>query len=400
VVVLQVKQGYAGSLGGSETWAVRVDPTQLDVPGTTAHGVSSGTTVARTGAYDPAWYTSGWPTPDPSVFASWLSAVADNEWTEVEVPNRPAHNHDWGTVAIDPARQVLLRFSGGHSAHSGTEVLEYDMVNNRYRLSYAPEIPIDFEYTNDQVPGQWSFDQNPWMAPHTYKIYAYSAAVNRMVLVKTPYTYYYDLDTHDWEAPARASSFGGNQYENITVPTPTGMMLWNNQGLFTLDIAQGTWSSVALSSGTLPYVSGLDGNTAVWDSTRGRLLLFAAQDGSNTRGQVWAVSGGVVTALDPTGLSAMNAGSDYFHREAVYVPSLDAVLLGTTYDDGGVPTTPVYHCAENRWYAYHLGALQEDFYGNSLGLALDASERVWAVNTASRVMVLTLNASSAVKTGL
>ena len=30
-------------------------------------------------------------------------------------------------------------------------MLEYDLANNRFSLSYAPEIPLDFEYTNDQT---------------------------------------------------------------------------------------------------------------------------------------------------------------------------------------------------------------------------------------------------------
>ncbi|MFO0722776.1 MAG: kelch repeat-containing protein [Myxococcota bacterium] len=397
VVVAQFKNGYSGQRGGSETWAIRVDPSTVDPAGTAQYGAPGGSQVTRSGAYDPAWYETGWPTPDPAAFAATLAAIPSNTWTEVMVPNRPAHNHDWGTAAIDPVRQVILRFSGGHSAHSGTDVLEYDLVNNRYHLSYPSEIPLDFEYTNDQTPGQWSFDNNPWMTGHTYRTYAYSTAVGKMVLVKAPYTYLYDLDRHDWELMPVSSNFGGDFYTNTTIATPAGMLLINNNGLFSL--AAGAWSRAAVS-GTLPEVH-VDGTIGLWDTTRDRLLLFSQTDsGMNTRGQVWSYAGGAITALSPTGAAAMETSSDGFHREGAYVPSEDKVVLATHYDLAGSPRTPVYDCAANRWYAYDFGPLQATIYGNSLGVVIDASGRIWAVDTSSRVYLLKLDSATASRTPL
>jgi hypothetical protein len=394
VVLMQFKNGYAGALEGSETWAIRVDPTAIDAAGTSVHSVIGGSVEARASVYDPAWYTEGVPSPDPAAFAASLDALPENVWNEIEVPNRPAHNHDWGTAAIDPVRQVLLRFSGGHSAHSGTEVLEYDMRTNRYSIGFAPEIPIDFEYSNDQVPGQWSFDANPWMMPHTYKTYAYGAAFGRMVLVKDPYTYTYDLETHDWDRDPVRSVVGGSQYTNVVVPTPTGMMLYNPEGLWDLDVTTRRWEALPVRGEPLPAVSP-DQNVAVWDSARGRLLLFSSVV---SRGQIWSYdpSTGDLSALDPMGRAAMDARSDSFHREAVYLPSLDVVVLATFVDDA----TPVYHCAENRWYAYDLGELQRELYGVSVGLVADARDRLWAVETASRVMFAKLDPASALRSPL
>jgi hypothetical protein len=392
VVLMQFKNGYAGELEGSETWAIRVDPTAIDAAGTAMYGVPGGSAEARESVYDPAWYTTDVPAPDPAAFAAQLDAIPENVWTEIEVPNRPAHNHDWGTVAIDRERQLLLRYSGGHSAHSGTEVLEYDMRTNRYSISFAPEIPIDFEYSNDQVPGQWSFDNNPFMTGHTYKTYAYGATVDRMVLVKTPYTYYYDSTANDWErGPVATPGLGGNMYVNVVAPTPTGMMLYNPEGLWQLDLASGRWNALPIRGATLPNLSP-DQNVAVWDSTRSRLLLLSAAESS---GQIWAYdpASGNLTALDPGGRGAIGAS---FHREAVYLPSIDALVLGA--DVGG--RTPVYHCAENRWYAYDLGPLQGDFYGVSLGLAADSRDRVWAVETSSRIMIVKLDPATATRTAL
>lgn len=401
VIVTQFKNGYPGVRGGSETWALRAEVATVDAAGTQQLGVVDGSTLTRSGPYDPGWYTTGWPAPDPVGFSAALDQIPANVWTEIAVPNRPAHNHDWGTAALDPDRQVILRFSGGHSAHSGTDVLEYSLRENRYRLSYASELPLDFEYSNDQVPGQWSFDANPWMTGHTYRTYAYSRAVGKMVLVKAPYTYYYDLDRHDWEPNPATSSVGGNFYQNITLATPSGMMLWNNNGLFNLNAAQGTWTSQALTGAALPNVSGLDGNVAVWDSQRGRALLFAADAGAgNSRGQVWAYAAGAVSTLSPGGAAAMEASSEYFHREAVYQPVDDLVLLATKLDAQGVARTPVYDCAANRWFAYDFGPLQATIYGNSLGVVIDALGRVWAVDTNSRVYLLKINAATASRSPL
>jgi hypothetical protein len=222
-----------------------------------------------------------------------------------------------------------------------------------------------------------------------------------MVLVKAPYTYYYDLDRHDWEPNPATSSVGGNFYQNITLATPSGMMLWNNNGLFNLNAAQGTWTSQALTGAALPNVSGLDGNVAVWDSQRGRALLFAADAGAgNSRGQVWAYVAGAVSTLSPGGAAAMEASSEYFHREAVYQPVDDLVLLATKLDAQGVARTPVYDCAANRWFAYDFGPLQATIYGNSLGVVIDALGRVWAVDTNSRVYLLKINAATASRSPL
>ena len=96
----------------------------------------------------------------------------------------------------------------------------------------------------------------------------------------------------------------------------------------------------------------------------------------------------------------METSSDGFHREGAYVPSEDKVVLATHYDLAGSPRTPVYDCAANRWYAYDFGPLQATIYGNSLGVVIDASGRIWAVDTSSRVYLLKLDSATASRTPL
>ena len=42
---------------------------------------------------------------------------------------------------FDPAHDLILRFSGGHSAYSGTAPVVYDVKTDRYSLPFAPEYP-------------------------------------------------------------------------------------------------------------------------------------------------------------------------------------------------------------------------------------------------------------------
>ena len=397
VVVIHVKKGYAGEMDDSETWAIRIDPSVIDAAGTATHGVGPGTTSLREGPYDPAWYETGWPDPDPVAFAALLDAIPVNTWTEIQVPNRPAHNHDWGTAAMDPVRKRIYRWSGGHSAHSGTDVLEYDMNENRYHMYYPPEFPLQFEYSNDQVPGHWSFKGRPFMTGHTYKTYAYSSALDRMVIWKKQLTYFYDPDAHEFELPRGETDGGGSMYTTVLCPVSDGLEAWTPGGLWRLDPLSRDFEALPIS-GQAPPAMSPDSNILVHDTARDRLLMFAST-GDNA-GQVWAYDrqSGALAALDPAGRASIQTDGPGFYREAVYLPSHDAVVLGAAYDNGdGSKRVPVYHAAENRWYAYAFAgqSAQDEAFGVSLGLMLDAQERIWAINSSSYLFLLKLDPNSA-----
>jgi hypothetical protein len=103
-------------------------------------------------------------------------------------------------------RDQILVWSGGHCAHSGTEIPIYSIKTDRWRITYPPEFPIEFCYSNGGTPGQWSFHQRPWMTGHTYHDYAYDPVLKKVVVSgKGAYTYIFDPDKGDFEPPAMAT---------------------------------------------------------------------------------------------------------------------------------------------------------------------------------------------------
>ena len=387
VVVVQI-----GATDGGETWALRIDASATQ--DATAYAWPPTATTTRTGPYDPAWFTSGVPAPDPAAFAADLNARADNGWSEITIPNRPRGNRDWGTATIDPVRKVVYRWSGGHAAHSGTDVLEWNYADNRYAIAYAPEFPLEFDYTNDQIPGgQWSFKNRPFMAVHTYRAYVYAPAIDRVVIHKNGVTYFYDPTSHDFDADHPSQALGGSQFDNVLAATATDVFAWTPNGVFRLDGDQ-SWEPLTLSSAALPAI-GSDRTTMLYDSMRDRLLLASTAQGA--AGELYALntSTGVVTSLSPAGKAALvDLG---FQREGVYLPAADLVFFGGSVVGA---RTLVYDCAENRWYGYAVdpSTLQAAFYDVSLGVTTDGN-RIFAMNTDSRMFTLTIDKATVDKVG-
>lgn len=387
VVLLQFKNGYPDE-DRAETWALRIDPTARADAGELA--VDAGSVTWRTNRYDPAWFALGADTD------AGTNAVAKNAWQRVNVPNRPATNHDWGTMAIDVTRRQLLRWSGGHSAYCGTDVLHYDLATNRFSIGFAPELPLEFTYTNDQVPGQWSFKRRPWMNVHTYKTYAYDAVLSSMLVYKVPYTYFYDDVAKDFVDPPVHSDLGGDAYVNTLEPIPTGMAAWTPNGVFVREGTARVWSALTLvpmNGAALPQQSP-DQQSMVYDPVGNRLLLFPNVAGE--KGQVYEVSLGAqktLRKLDPVGRADLAAGGPGFFRESELVNGF--VVVAATYALGGVNRSPVYDVASNRWEAWRLDP-QNIPYGNSFAIAYDpVSGLLWALAQNNEPYVLSLDPATA-----
>jgi len=402
VVVVHVKKGYGPEQKDCETWAIRIDPSVTDQGGTSTYGVMPDSEETRTGPYSPDWYEQGWPAVDEGAHAALLDSVPENQWTEIDVPNRPGMNRDWGTAAVDPVRGVIFRWSGGHVAHGGTDVLEYDIAENRFHLYYPPEMPLNFEYTNGLVPGQWTFEGRPFMSGHSYKTYTFSAVLDRMVLWKEPVVYIYDPDLHDFESERGSTDGGGNMYVTVLCATNDGVSAWTPDGLWDLDPVTKGFDPVTVTGDELPAMSA-DRNALVYDSTTDRLMLLSAVNGNS--GQVWIYdrAGGVVATASPEGMNRLAAENVDFLREAVYLPSLNLLVLGTTFDRGdGTLLTPVLDVGENKWYGYEFGGQKDSHgvYNVSLGLVIDAQERIWGINSRSHIFLLKVDGDQAVREAL
>jgi hypothetical protein len=103
--------------------------------------VAADSRVYRTGPFHPDFYLKG-PKPNAAKFDVWLKALPANEWVPADPPHRPRLNRDWGTARIDPDRDMILRWSGGHSAHGGTDVLHFHFSTNRWELPFPVEFPL------------------------------------------------------------------------------------------------------------------------------------------------------------------------------------------------------------------------------------------------------------------
>ncbi|HEV3440799.1 MAG TPA: hypothetical protein VG122_25825, partial [Gemmata sp.] len=213
----------------NRSWTCQFDLSKHDATGTKKLGVEPGATVRRSGSHDPKWYTEGRRAPDPSAVAERLEKLPTNQWVILPTPNAPKMNMDWGSAVFDSKNDKIIRFSGGHSAYSGTAPTIYDVKTDRYSLPFAPEYPLEFVYGNDQVRGEWSFQGNPWMTGHTYKTTGYDPNLKAMVFVGHGYTYLFDAIAGKWLRLSDKNLFRADYYTNTVCTTPEGAVVWAQQ---------------------------------------------------------------------------------------------------------------------------------------------------------------------------
>src|ERR1043165_1287695 len=96
-----------------------------------AQGVADGSRTYRQGAFHPDFFIQG-EKPDAAAFAATLRDLPPNTWVATKPPFLHQMQRDWGTAVIDPDHDVLLRWSGGHCAHGGSDVVMYHFSTNRW----------------------------------------------------------------------------------------------------------------------------------------------------------------------------------------------------------------------------------------------------------------------------
>jgi hypothetical protein len=376
------------------TWRCRLAVTE-DAAGTRRLGVPPGTTEKRTGPYDPEWYRRGVPAPEPAKVAAELAALPPNRWAVRPTPKRPGPNMDWGSAVFAPDLDLILRFSGGHSAYSGTAPQVYDVKTDRYSIPFAPELPIEYVYSNDQVGGEWAFSGSPWMTGHTYKSTGYEPILKALVFAPHEYTYFFDPKKGRWWRGRERAPFAPNFYVVTVCATPRGAVVWADRkgggggGLWRWSAKEGRWLPLPLE-GPLPAKSP-DRHGMAYDGKRDRLLLFsnvgpeagdvAAYDLKTGRSR-WLKAAGRERAKVPA-------------RETVYLPEADAVLVGARVAVEGKMLWALYDCSANAWRAVELGGadpISRGAFNNSMGLMYDPNRKlVWAVGQNSHVHVLRLD---------
>jgi hypothetical protein len=384
-------------LGPDAAWICRLDASRSDAAGTAKFGATPGAVERRTGPHDPAWYKEGIPAADPAKVEAALKDLPANQWATRPTPKLPRPNMDWGSAVFAPDADLILRFSGGHSAYSGTAPLVYDVKTDRYALPFAPELPLEYVYSNDQVHGEWSFKGRPWMTGHTYKSTGYDPNVKGLVFAPHEYTYFFNPKSGKWSRSSEKNPYRPNFYVVTVCATPQGAVVWAERragggGVWRLDADSRAWKPLPLK-GDLPAVSP-DQHGLAYDSKRERLLFFSGVD--RTKGDVTAYDfkTGEAKLLGAGGKDKAAAPS----RETIYLPELDAVLVGARVRVEDRPLWLLYDCGKNAWFGAELAGadpIGKGVFNNSMGLMYDPNRKlVWAVGQNSHVHVLRLDAGT------
>jgi hypothetical protein len=239
------------------------------------------------------------------------------------------------------------------------------------------------------------------MTGHTYKGYAYSPELKRLVLVvrthqwthaHDPYYYLYDPLCGDWTARHRkhpALCYVKNMYTTVVCNTPHGMVAWARDKLLRLDNDTRKWKLLKLK-GKIPSV-GVDSTGLVYDSKRDRLLLARSAHWKKPdyNGQLHAVDlkeYGVST-LSPKG--AENAFGAFI-REGVYHAGADLFIWGRRGSGGIIAYDPT----GNRWAKVETTGKAP--FGYSTGHVYDPKRQLlWVVDSRANIWCLRLDAKKA-----
>jgi len=362
--------------------------------------------VYRTGPFLPEYFLEG-PKPDPAAHEKRLSDLPPNTWVAMEPPLLPHLNRDWGSATLDPDRDLILRFSGGHSAHGGTDVLHYHLSTNRWELPFPVEFPLGQLYSNTSYPEGYNFNRRPWVTGHTYQNYGYDPVLKKMLFAgQKTHTYVYDPTTADWVgrfAKPEGMVYNSCFYTITICPTPRCTECWTAAGqLYRFDAERYQWVRREYMGEELPGAV-VDNSTLAYDSKRDRLLFWRKPYGRDHAydGQIYAFERKDlrVTTLSPEGMAG--AGAIPYLCQIRYDERHDLMLVGATLppDADGFRRTPAYDCEKNRWISLRITG--DDPHGEkgrnvSLGMMYDTKRGLfWAVDTNSRVFALRLDPETA-----
>ena len=371
-----------------------------------AKGVSPMSRSYRTGALHTDFFLRG-AAPDMKAASEKLRDLPVNVWVSLKPPHLPEMNRDWGTAVLDPDRDLILRFSGGHSAHGGTDVLHYHINTNRWELPFPVEFPLGQTYTNTEYPRGFNFNRRPWVTGHTYQSYGYDPASQTMLFTgERNFTYTWDPDTADWTgrfAKPKGMTYGDCFYTLTLCTTKHGLITWTQNGeLFLFDPDHREWSRLALTGEKLPG-SSVDNSTLLYDSKRDRLLFFRKPYGDKVKydGTIHAVDWATQNVSKVEVKNAAAGSTISYLCQIRYDEANDVLLVGATLppEADGLRRTPIFDCAKSEWQSAKITG--DDPNGKngrnvSLGLMYDAKRKLfWAVDTKSNVFVLRFKPSEA-----
>lgn len=377
-------------------------------------GMPPDTRVYRTGPFHPDYFLQG-AKPDAAASKKELDAIPANRWVERKAPHKPEMVRTWGHAVLDPDHDLVLVFSGGHSAHCGSDVLHYHLSTNRWELPFPVEFPLGQTYSNTSYPEGYNLNKRPWMTGHTYQSYNYDPLSKKLYLnARVNNTYVYDPVVGDWTGrfpKPKPMVYNDCFYTLNTLPTPHGLYCWTaHGGLFKLDSDKKEWQEVKRSGVKLPNAV-VDASTYVYDSKRDRFLFIRSDYGKRNDGElhVFDIKSGEVSKKTPANAAALAALDLKGVDRAVYDPEHDLVLFSTLLpgEAGSVRRALAYDCAADKWVSLAIGyeidknkrAAHPGGPGHSCGLLFDAKRKlIWGIDTHDcRVYALKLEMDGADK---
>ena len=373
----------------------------------------------RDGPYLPGFFLEG-PPPDAPGFERFLREMPANAWNLTRPPRIPRQNRDWGTAVLDPGRDLILYFCGGHCAHGGSDVLHFHLRTNRWELPFPVEFPLGQLYTNTAYPGGFNLNRRPWPTGHTYLSYALDPGTGKMVFTgHRLHSYLYDPDAADWTgrvAKPEGMTYDSCFYDLNTCAVSDGIVAWTKEGRFFHSTPSGGFTELKVD-GKIPG-SSVDFSCVVHDSRRDRLLLWRTDYGTDHDGQVYALDLKTLAAraLSPGNRGAAAAAGRFGIDRACYHPGADLVVFATLLPAraDGPRRTPAYDAAGNRWVSLALeceepgeadrpaklgpprGDSPRTPRGHSSAIVFDPKRGlIWGVDASCRVYVLRLEAAGA-----
>ncbi|HOX08986.1 MAG TPA: hypothetical protein PK280_21500, partial [Planctomycetota bacterium] len=338
----------------------------------------------RPGGGGPDNYTAG-PRPDAAEFGKTLAALPTNTWVDLKPPKRP-WGRDWGTMALDPDRDMIYWYSGGHCVYSGADAVHFHLATGRWDQLVETEHGPGYMGGSESLPGQ-TFQRRAWICGHSWNSYGYNPEMKRMIVNgrqglnnqhHDPYTYCYDPDLGDWERRGRTGRAFDVYGTQVRFVPGLGMITWAGADLWKLDDKTLDWARLAVKgkiNGPRCDFSGL-----VYDPVRKRELLFSGGDYNGTpfSGEIFAVAAPSLeaTSFKPEGsehIKALYAGKEnslsvMVLREIAHHPGMDIFLMASKLPGG-------YMLAldgkANRWVGLKLPGPYSWSVGSG-GLAYDA----------------------------
>lgn len=280
------------------------------------------------------------PTTAPDEMRKLLAALPANTWVARKPPySPPARN--WGSCIYDTRTHRGYVWGGGHSTYPGADVIEYDLLTDRWQgMAEPPNYNPAWLHGMVGGPPGVSFQGQGLLPTHSRKSYGIDIASNSLVT--------YVGDVYDLKHRLFVSNTGicpgkyGVATQVSFCPTPHGLYGYSTGLLVRANVAEGKWDEIAKGGPAHE-----EHNHLCYDSKRDRLIYFTARVKEGVP-PVWVFDfkDKAWTQEKVEGKSPAAALGD-----STFIPELDAAMLVFASDKAGPEVNYFYKPAEHKWYS-------------------------------------------------